>query len=89
MTGPVLVTLAEALQRKPRCPIVQKPPLSSGSNSSSFNGAPSLRETPKVAPCSFLDCLMVPVAAVEWCGWSIASPRLSLDQERWDLSPPS
>ena len=30
---------------------------------------------------------MVPVNAVEWCGWSIASLRPSLEQGEWNLSP--
>jgi hypothetical protein len=32
---------------------------------------------------------MVPVNAVEWSGWSISSPRPSLEQDGWNLSPPS
>jgi hypothetical protein len=55
----------------------------------SINGVPPLLETLQVTPCCCPGWKMVPAVAVEWCGWSIASPRPSLEQERWDLSPPS
>jgi len=55
----------------------------------SIYGAPPLLETLQVTPCCCPGWKMVPVAVVEWCGWNIAFPRPSLEQERRDLSPPS
>jgi hypothetical protein len=62
---------------------------SSWIESSFYQWCAPLLETLQVTPCCCPGWKMVPVTVVEWCGWSIASPRPSLEQERWDLSPPS
>ena len=33
------------------------------------------------------ESMMVPVKTIEWCGWSFSSPRPSLEQGEWNLSP--
>ena len=46
-------------------------------------------KTLKGTACCSPEWIMLPVNTVEWCGWSISSPRPSLEQDGWNLSPPS
>jgi hypothetical protein len=44
-------------------------------------------KTLKGTTCCPPGSMMVPVKTIEWCGWSISSPRPSLEQGEWNLSP--